>query len=461
MTSDDTFDFIEDTPVPPDVRESIRAHVASLRESVYLRLVPEGFAAVPPPADLPAMLAAHLHLPDGATRPVRLHRRDAAGACWLAVEGVPQTLEVFALLQVRRAAETVLLDYDHRTMTAVYADAAAPPRPGTTVEGICNGRDLKVGWVPLELTHRGRLKFIIEVGLPPATDPTVTVRLDVPGRETERAEILLVKLDDVWVGEVVFEGLAKKCAEWRLTISRPSAEELEPLVAIPPEHVGPDDIYFFNLPLALPAAADATYLRVRSRAETRSPPAGRLNTVVTHEENKWPEQMELYSGILKPYVMRLTDRTSVDDVVQESLLRVWKWHRKNPEKTPPSASFIYKIATNIVLEWGRKQVGRGVRKHHNVALSDDRAAELPDHAEPPMTDADLRTRVAAAFERVGGRLPPNRAAVLRLYLLENLPPSEIALRLQMPLPTVKSHCQKGKEVLRDDPDLQRLYEYYA
>jgi RNA polymerase sigma-70 factor (sigma-E family) len=69
---------------------------------------------------------------------------------------------------------------------------------------------------------------------------------------------------------------------------------------------------------------------------------------------------------------------------------------------------------------------------------------LPEQTQPPESSADERAYVRAAL----AVLPPTQRAVLVLRYLCDLPVSEVAVVLDLPDNTVKSHTARGLERLR-------------
>lgn len=145
-----------------------------------------------------------------------------------------------------------------------------------------------------------------------------------------------------------------------------------------------------------------------------------------------------YAGVLLGLGIRvLHSRREAEDVVHDVFLEVW---RRAQSYQPARAS----VRSWLLLMMRSRALDR--RKSHAFALAsplehDPRVAPASDG--PGM--ALDRARVAAAVEM----LPDAQRAVLLLGYFEGLSSSEIALRLGVPLGTVKSRVASAMRALRD------------
>ena len=138
---------------------------------------------------------------------------------------------------------------------------------------------------------------------------------------------------------------------------------------------------------------------------------------------------------LRRYARALTgDRTSADDLVQDTLERAWGklhlWRRGSDMR-----AWMFSIMHNTFINH--------IRKNQIVTVSmDDDALEVPTRA----TQEDfLRMRdLASAI----GKLPYEYREVILLIGLEQLSYEEAAKVLGIPLGTVMSRLSRGRERLR-------------
>lgn len=141
---------------------------------------------------------------------------------------------------------------------------------------------------------------------------------------------------------------------------------------------------------------------------------------------------------LKAYLLRLGMPANVaEELVQETMLLVWrKAEQFDPSRATPAA-WIYAIARNLHIDT--------LRRERNA--NDPRLAEPEQMASSPEQELDLveserRVRHALAA------LSADQAALLRLSYFDERSHSEIADQLQLPLGTVKSRMRRASAQLR-------------
>lgn len=138
---------------------------------------------------------------------------------------------------------------------------------------------------------------------------------------------------------------------------------------------------------------------------------------------------------LRRYARALTgDRTSADDLVQDTLERAWgklhMWRRGSDMR-----AWMFSIMHNTFINH--------IRKNHldTVTLSDE-ALEMPTRAtqEDALHMRDLTSAI--------GKLPVEYREVVLLIGLEQMAYEEVAKVLGIPLGTVMSRLSRGRERLR-------------
>jgi RNA polymerase sigma factor (sigma-70 family) len=125
----------------------------------------------------------------------------------------------------------------------------------------------------------------------------------------------------------------------------------------------------------------------------------------------------------------------VDDVVQESFLRVWTARLRQPIRF--SKSFLFQVARRIAIDALRRErsspvCGAGDEATHVVA--DERACGVA---------AACARDEAALLIRAFDALPPLCREVLMLRKLDGLSHREIALRLELSESAVELHVVRG------------------
>jgi RNA polymerase sigma-70 factor, ECF subfamily len=128
-----------------------------------------------------------------------------------------------------------------------------------------------------------------------------------------------------------------------------------------------------------------------------------------------------------------------EDLVQETMISVWtKAGLYEPGKGSVT-TWIFTIARNLRIDRVRRESAL-----HYTELGDyDKAADEPGSDEL-LARAQEQSRVAAALKDI----PEEQKTVLTLSYIDDLPQSEIAERLAIPLGTVKSRMRLAYKRLR-------------
>lgn len=144
------------------------------------------------------------------------------------------------------------------------------------------------------------------------------------------------------------------------------------------------------------------------------------------------------------------DRAEAENLTQETFLRAWSALPRLKLDRPIKPYFL-RIALNLTRSWAEKaradgtgsenlnwQAGDGLEVADRVAAD---AEDLADH----VSGAELQERVRAAVDQ----LPPLYRTVITLRYTEELSYEEIALVLEVPVNTVRTHLHRAKARLRE------------
>ncbi|OQY85530.1 MAG: hypothetical protein B6D41_14220 [Chloroflexi bacterium UTCFX4] len=195
-------------------------------------------------------------------------------------------------------------------------------------------------------------------------------------------------------------------------------------------------------------AASLTHARGRV-AQPSARPIGAVaesdaNLVAEHlagDPHAFAELVKRYSGAVYNVAFRFTNNAGeAEHVAQETFLRAWRaLPRLDAQR--PLKPYLMKIAVNLCHDWAARTLVQP------VAL-DEQADELcaDDTADPfqNLDDMELRARVRMKLDQ----LPPLYRAVLTLRYSEELSYEEMALALDLPLNTVRTHLRRAKAKLR-------------
>ena len=143
---------------------------------------------------------------------------------------------------------------------------------------------------------------------------------------------------------------------------------------------------------------------------------------------------------VKAFMMRKGAGSELaEDLVQEAMITVWtKAAFYTPDKGSVS-TWIFTVARNLRIDRIRRESGA-------------KLVELGDYDEPdsaPGSDAQLiRAEEDGIVAKALKSLPEEQKQILLMSFMENIPQSEIAARLQMPLGTVKSRMRLAYRRMR-------------
>lgn len=155
------------------------------------------------------------------------------------------------------------------------------------------------------------------------------------------------------------------------------------------------------------------------------------------------ELYELYGQRIRRFMVhRGADAALAEELVQETFLSVWRKARHYDPSRGGEAGWIYTIARNLQIDRVRRQ-----RAFQVMTVEFNRTQEANgqgDDVEGSVTASQEALRVNAAISD----LPPDQAEVIRLAFIEGLAHPEIALRLGLPLGTVKSRMRLAYAKLR-------------
>jgi RNA polymerase sigma-70 factor (ECF subfamily) len=131
----------------------------------------------------------------------------------------------------------------------------------------------------------------------------------------------------------------------------------------------------------------------------------------------------------------------VDDVVQESYLRVWRARVSQPIRS--GRSFLFQVARRIAIDFARRERISPLVPASDAVVASALAGGV-DCAEAAARADDLDL-LARAFEA----MPPRRREVMILRKIEGVPQKEIAARLGITEAAVQIHVVRGLRGLEE------------
>jgi RNA polymerase sigma-70 factor, ECF subfamily len=143
---------------------------------------------------------------------------------------------------------------------------------------------------------------------------------------------------------------------------------------------------------------------------------------------------------LKSFMMRKgTTSELAEDLVQETMIAVWSKAALYAPEKGSVATWIYTIARNLRIDKARRQ-----GSVHFTDLEGFDAASDDTPGDELLNRSQEDGHVAKALNLI----PPEQREILVLSFIEDVPQSEIAGRLNLPLGTVKSRMRLAYRRLR-------------
>ena len=155
------------------------------------------------------------------------------------------------------------------------------------------------------------------------------------------------------------------------------------------------------------------------------------------------ELYDQYGGAVYSIVLRIaSDRTTAEDLTQEVFLRVWNRIPSYNLDRGSLSTWVLTIARHSAIDYRRSRAGQQALK--NVSLEDLNHAPAVGNALADLEAASETRRVRKAM----GRLSSKHRQLLELAYFEGLSQAEIAVRLEVPLGTVKTWATMAMRELR-------------
>jgi RNA polymerase sigma-70 factor, ECF subfamily len=135
------------------------------------------------------------------------------------------------------------------------------------------------------------------------------------------------------------------------------------------------------------------------------------------------------------------DRSDAEEAVQDAFRTVWTSRAAYRPDRPTAAAWLLTIVRNRAIDATRREASR-----QRLAVS-DAGLELRPAVDDVAGEAVDRI-LACELRRLLGRLPDPQREVLTLAFYGQLSQTEIAVRLGLPLGTIKARARRGLAALR-------------
>jgi RNA polymerase sigma factor (sigma-70 family) len=177
-----------------------------------------------------------------------------------------------------------------------------------------------------------------------------------------------------------------------------------------------------------------------SAAKARSYLSGILVAVAGKSEPAMAELYRLTNAKLYAVCLRIcNDRYLAEDILHDVYERIWHHAGLWKPGVASPVSWLAAIARNRAIDWGRK--------HRNRERLLDNGWDAPDDQEGPDAELFRSRNIEWCISRLANLEEHYRNALSDAYLSE-MTFSEISLRDNVPISTVKSRAQRGLRKLQ-------------
>ncbi len=158
----------------------------------------------------------------------------------------------------------------------------------------------------------------------------------------------------------------------------------------------------------------------------------------TQEVSRWfSEEVEPHESSLRSYLRcAFPNIRDIDDLVQESLLRVWKARALRPIQS--ARAFLFGVAQHVAIDSIRKERRTTAREIHLDNASMCLAPEVDNAAKRAIREQNMALLAEALHS-----LPPRCREIVILRKLDRLSYREIAERLGIRQSTVETQIVRG------------------
>lgn len=162
-----------------------------------------------------------------------------------------------------------------------------------------------------------------------------------------------------------------------------------------------------------------------------------LPLIAAGDERALGQFVRRFTPFVCSVARRMGTTTGTDDVVQETMLRLWRSAGRFDPTRGSEPTFVATVTRNVVIDRARREAVR-------PAVPTAEVHELAPSVEPASESVATTMTVRSAL----GQLPPAQRELVRLAYFEQLTQKEIAERLGLPIGTVKSRTFHALRELR-------------
>lgn len=165
-----------------------------------------------------------------------------------------------------------------------------------------------------------------------------------------------------------------------------------------------------------------------------------IERVPNAEQSRWfADEVHSHDGQLKAYLHgSFPTVRDVDDVVQESYLRIWRARLSHPIRS--TKSFLFQIARHLAIDVVRKRQAAPTE-----SLVDFQALPVLEDGPDAATALSSREKIDLLVEALAS-LPDRAREVVFLRKFQSIPQREVAAKLGVSERTVEAQLAKGMKL---------------
>ena len=158
----------------------------------------------------------------------------------------------------------------------------------------------------------------------------------------------------------------------------------------------------------------------------------------TAEEHRWfSEEVHVHEPSLRAYLRtQFPFASDMDDVVQESFLRIWRVRMGQPVRY--AKSLLFKVARHLVIDIARRNQISPIKYRADLA-----ALPMVDDGRPGPAEAACKRDEVILLAAAIDSLPSRCREILVLRKLHGVPQKEIAAQLGLSEQTVQVQVSRG------------------
>lgn len=157
-------------------------------------------------------------------------------------------------------------------------------------------------------------------------------------------------------------------------------------------------------------------------------------------------QPNAYADLVKKYHIGLIihceqlvkDRDEAEDIAQEAFIKAYKNLKKFKAEQSRFSTWLYKIATNLALDYLRKQ--KRITHPEDIEL-------IADATHPTFLEEERKQAVRSAVETLQ---PPEYKEAIESYYWQGLSYDQIAKNMNKPTSTIGTYIRRAKQQLKGD-----------